>query len=92
MLTCRDEDKYNQKYTQDKRWKLRAAGGKSASSTHAQDFTANLRFKAGTLGESRVLAQFCNAVIFLFCWISITGTVYLVHSGDGSFRRNVGIH
>ena len=45
MLTCREEDKYNQKYTQDKRWKLRAAGGKSASSTHAQDFTANLELK-----------------------------------------------
>ena len=41
-MFCREEDKYNQKYTQDKRWKLRAAGGKLASATHAQDFTAHL--------------------------------------------------
>ena len=61
-MFCREEDKYNPRRPEEKQWKLRAAGGKSASATHAHEFTADLRLQAGMLGDSRVLAQLCSDV------------------------------
>ena len=61
-MFCREEDKYNPRRPEDKQWKLRAAGGKSSSSTHAEEFTADLRMKAGKLGDSRILAQLYSDV------------------------------